>query len=283
MADEVERRTLSESAAQAARQCDEDAGAMGRHHAALSGQFPDLDAGRSGHLPPEQGQGGRASRPPTSNAARRATAIPTCRRPIVDYDRQSARIFPQGGDHCPRRADPRLRPLQPAVRSGAGAAAPADREGQGEQEAELINNAEYGLLASAAPSQRISTRKGPADPGRSRRTPDQGVEGAELLPRPSARHRRLRPRMHPPRRAAADRHAVRHAVHHLARRSAGAVGQGQDRAERTGSRRARSCSSAPARRSRAWSACSSRAFPAKSRRASRCASWASTARRSPPT
>ena len=32
------------------------------------------------------------------------------------------------------------------------------------QEAELINNAEYGLLASAAPSQRIRTRKGPPTP-----------------------------------------------------------------------------------------------------------------------
>jgi hypothetical protein len=32
------------------------------------------------------------------------------------------------------------------------------------QEAELINNAEYGLLASAAPSQRIRTRKGPPSP-----------------------------------------------------------------------------------------------------------------------
>jgi hypothetical protein len=32
------------------------------------------------------------------------------------------------------------------------------------QEGELINNAEYGLLASAAPSQRIKTRKGPPAP-----------------------------------------------------------------------------------------------------------------------
>jgi hypothetical protein len=32
------------------------------------------------------------------------------------------------------------------------------------QEAELINNAEYGLLASAAPSQRVKTRKGPPTP-----------------------------------------------------------------------------------------------------------------------
>lgn len=32
------------------------------------------------------------------------------------------------------------------------------------QEGELINNAEYGLLANTAPSQRISTRKGPPTP-----------------------------------------------------------------------------------------------------------------------
>src|ERR1700728_4185675 len=32
------------------------------------------------------------------------------------------------------------------------------------QEGELINNGEYGLLASAAPSQRIRTRKGPPTP-----------------------------------------------------------------------------------------------------------------------
>ena len=31
------------------------------------------------------------------------------------------------------------------------------------QESELINNAEYGLLANAAPSQRIKTRKRRAD------------------------------------------------------------------------------------------------------------------------
>ncbi len=32
------------------------------------------------------------------------------------------------------------------------------------QESELINNAEYGLIASVAPSQRITTRKGPPTP-----------------------------------------------------------------------------------------------------------------------
>ena len=38
-------------------------------------------------------------------------------------------------------------------------------------ESELINNEECGLLASAAPSQRIRTRTGPPNSGRPRRTP----------------------------------------------------------------------------------------------------------------
>ena len=93
------------------------------------------------------------------------------------------------------------------------------------QESELINNAEYGLLANAHPSMKIKTRDGRADAGRSRRADHQGLEGAGLLPRASARHRGLRSRMHPPRRAAADRHAVRLALHHLARPAAGAERQ----------------------------------------------------------
>ncbi len=32
------------------------------------------------------------------------------------------------------------------------------------QEGELINNPEYGLLASSAPSHRVKTRKGPPTP-----------------------------------------------------------------------------------------------------------------------
>ena len=97
------------------------------------------------------------------------------------------------------------------------------------QESELINNKEYGLLANAAPSMRISTRAGAPDAGRSRRADRQGLEGAGVLPRPSARHRRVRPRVHAPRRAAADRDAVRLAVPHLARPAARAVRQGAAR------------------------------------------------------
>ena len=75
------------------------------------------------------------------------------------------------------------------------------------QEAELINNPEYGFLANAAPSMKIKTRTRRADARRSRRADHQSLEGAGLLPRASARDRGLRARMHAPRRAAADRDA----------------------------------------------------------------------------
>ena len=197
---------------------------------------------------------------------------------------ESARIFPQGGHHRPRRADARLRPLQPAVRSGSGTAPPADRAGEGapgrraDQQCRIRPAGERRAVAADQDAQ------GPADARRSRRASDQGVEGAGLLPRPSARDRRLRPRMHAPRRAAADRQPVRRASSSpgAAFRWCPPTRSGSKSAER-----AREdldpARSAPARRSRAWSGCSSPAFPAKSRRACRCASWASTARRSPPT
>ena len=59
------------------------------------------------------------------------------------------------------------------------------------QESELINNAEYGFLANAHPSMKIATRTGAPTAGRSRRTHRQGLEGARLLSRASARHRRV--------------------------------------------------------------------------------------------
>ena len=118
------------------------------------------------------------------------------------------------------------------------------------QESELINNAEYGFLANAHPSMKISHAHRRAAARRSRRTHREGLEGARLLSRASARHRGLRARMHAPRRAAADRDAVRLALRHLARPAAGAERQalhrrgGQDensaaahRREETGRRR----------------------------------------------
>ena len=54
------------------------------------------------------------------------------------------------------------------------------------QESELINNPEYGLLTSVVDRQRITTAERGADAGRPRRSADQGVEGAGVLPRPPA-------------------------------------------------------------------------------------------------
>ena len=97
------------------------------------------------------------------------------------------------------------------------------------QESELINYAEYGLLASVAPSQRIKTRKGPPTPDDLDELLTKVWKEPSLLPRPSARDRGLWPGMHAPWRAAADRHSVRNPSYHLARRAAGSVRQGQDR------------------------------------------------------
>jgi len=91
------------------------------------------------------------------------------------------------------------------------------------QEAELINNPDYGLLANVHDDQIISTLTGAPTPD-DLRTADQGLERAGLLPRPPRCDRRLRPRMHPPRRAAADRFAVRLAIPDLARHPSGPVG-----------------------------------------------------------
>ena len=115
---------------------------------------------------------------------------------------------------------------------------------------------------------------GRADARRPRRADREGVEGAGVLPRASARDRGVRPRVHAPRRAAADGDAVRLAVPHLARAAARPVRQA-----RTSARRQDHEHPAAAHRreeARASSACSSPASPARSAPACRCASWAST-------
>ena len=88
------------------------------------------------------------------------------------------------------------------------------------QEAELINNAQYGLLANSAPSQRIKTRKGPP-------TPDDldGLEGTGILLGASESHCGIRSGMHPSRRAAANRQSVRFSISDLARFAVGSQRQ----------------------------------------------------------
>ena len=240
MVDEVERRTLSESAARQLANAT-------KTRAQWGGITPRWLVNFLTWTPVEAG----IFRLNRVKEAGEPTADVECSpprdtqpRPAGDLRRlcrQSARVFPQGGDDRPRRADPRLRPLQPAVRPGAGAAAAPDREGEGE-----AGERAHQQRRIRAPRQRRAVAAHPhpqraADAGRPRRASDQGVEGAGLLPRASARHRRLRPRVHPPRRAAADRHPVRHAVHHLARRAARAVRQGEDRGDERVGDDARSC------------------------------------------
>ena len=147
------------------------------------------------------------------------------------------------------------------------------------QEAELINNAEYGLLANAHPSMKIKTRA-PA-----RRTPDDLDELIAKVWKEPAFFL-----AHPRAIAAFGRECTRRGVPpptvtlfgspFLTWRGLPLVPS--DKLYVDEAARRRSCCCAPARRSRASSACSSRACPARSRRACRCASWASTARRSPP-
>ncbi len=125
------------------------------------------------------------------------------------------------------------------------------------QESELINNADYGLLANAAPEQRLSTREGPP-------TPDDldelitkvWKEPAFFLTHPRG-HRRLRARVHPARRAAADGEPVRLPVPHLARHPADPA---QTRCRSSTARPRCSCC-ASARPGRASSASTSRALP----------------------
>ena len=81
------------------------------------------------------------------------------------------------------------------------------------QEMALITNNEYGLLNNVAPEMKVKTRHGAP-------TPD---DLDELLFGTSAGDCGLRPRVHTPRRSAADGHHVRFALHDLARDSVGTV------------------------------------------------------------
>ena len=146
------------------------------------------------------------------------------------------------------------------------------------QEAELINNPDYGFLANAHKSMKIKTRTGAP-------TPDDLDELIAKVWKEPAFFL-----AHPRAIAAFGREATRRGVPpatvtlfgspFLTWRGLPLVPSDKLYVERRA--RPTFCCCARAKRSRASSVCSSLAFPAKWRRAFRCASWASTARRSPP-
>ena len=242
----------------------ENAGAMGRHHAALARFLPAVDAGRGRHLPPQQGQGDarresaitdvECSPPRDGDADLPETFVDYEENPreyilsavttVLDVQTRISDLYSSPNDQIQEQ-------LRLAHREGEGAA--GERADQ-----------QHGLRPARqrrADRMRITTRTGAP-------TPDDldeliakvWKEPAFFLAHPRG-HRRFRPRVHAPRRAAADGDAVRLAVPHLARPAAGAVRQG---ASRRRTARRRSCCCARARRSRASSACSSRACPARS-------------------
>jgi hypothetical protein len=149
------------------------------------------------------------------------------------------------------------------------------------QEGELINNGEYGLLASVSPSQRIRTRKGPP-------TPD---DLDELLTKVWKEPGFFL--AHPRAIAAFGRECTRRGVPPPTVTLFGTPfitwrgcrsclrTRSRSRLARRAPRRPRSSLYAPAKRSRALSGYFSPAFRAKSPRAFRSASWASIARPSP--
>ena len=146
-----------------------------------------------------------------------------------------------------------------------------------QHEHELINNPEYGLLANVAPSMKLAPRTGAP-------TPDDLDELIARVWKEPAFFL-----AHPAAIAAFGRECTRRGVPPPTVNLFGSpflTWRGLPLVPSTRflskTARPRSCSCAPARRSKAWSDCSSLAFPAKSAQASRSALWASTARPSPP-
>ena len=98
-------------------------------------------------------------RPTMSSRVRHATQDPDLPETFVDYEENPREYLAERDHHRARRADPRLRPLQPPLRSDPGAAPPPIEKVKETQESELINNPEYGLLTSVAPSMTIEPRR----------------------------------------------------------------------------------------------------------------------------
>ena len=100
------------------------------------------------------------------------------------------------------------------------------------QENEIINNASYGLLSQVAPAMHVGTRRGAPTPDDLDELIATVWKELRVLPGPPARHRRVRARVHPTRRPAAHRHALRIAVPHVARPAARPDRQAEGRRRR---------------------------------------------------
>ncbi len=180
-----------------------------------------------------------------------------CRNTYVDYVDNPREYMLLGRQHRARHPHARFGPLFGAAQSDQGAAPSHHRDHQGA--AGKRTHQQQGVRPARqrrrfAEDQDAHRR---ADAGRPRRADQPRLERARVLPRPSARHRSLRPRVHASRRAAADDQRC------SARRSSPGAASRSFRPTSSRSRAARrtSCSSARVNRSRASSVSTSRAFP----------------------
>ena len=106
------------------------------------------------------------------------------RRSAADVRRlrgHAARIFAQCGDNRARRADARLRPLQPSLRPDPGAGPPHVEKVKERQEGELINNAN-----TACSPMRIPRRRSRRAAARRRRTTSTSSSRRSGKSRPSS-------------------------------------------------------------------------------------------------
>ena len=237
-----------------------------------------MDPGRGRHLPAQPGQGTRGATRPIADVEcspprDRDADLPET---FVDYEENPREYFAQRGHHRPRRADPRLGPLQQPYDQIQEQLRLIIEKVKERQESELINNTDYGLLDNVRRRCSITTRTGAP-------TPDDLDELIAKVWKEPAFFL-----AHPRAIAAFGRECTRRGVPpptvtlfgspFLTWRGLPLVPSDKLPLDERRAR-PRSCCCAPARRSRASSACSSRACPGEvSARACRCASWASTSK-----
>ena len=194
---------------------------MGRHHPRWLIPFLPWTPAEAGiyrlNRVKRRAEHGHVGRWLLSSRARRRIGTRNCRRPSSTTRSTRASTSSRESPPTIEVADARLRSVPQPDGSGAESSSRLLVEKVKEtQESELINNANT-ACSTTSPVDAHQDAQRSADAGRSRRADRPGVEGAGLLPRAPARDRGVRARVHAPRRAAADRHAVRLAVPHLAR------------------------------------------------------------------